>query len=501
MSNPNKHKMVAEQLINKEISMEEFVKEHMNPTSQGQMIQIYETSSVQSLINGSKVTTKYNTLCLKLSDGKHYSARRISFTNQLCSGNAKCQKADVGKESKYVILRFREFTREEIASGDYVMPKTDGMSEQEVAALTAKYDKNIDDLVNANQLLKAFHIALENEWQAFSHRLKNTFDENGKPTVITLAADKIVRHTILSTVEVEEKGITVIKEITPPRYTWKIPVFIPHTKTSERAKVFKYRLGQVFMNSDDKFEPAVCDMDASKEASKNGKKNLVEARLKGVRNGQPCEEVLTCFNVGKYITRKSRMGGYLDISQSTISGLGGHSLKILAPHLIVKRHKTTEKESGLSDENLDTLYGGDDGFDRMEDTGINFDETDFKTPAGQTGQVGQVQQVQRTQAYSGDVSQLDAMPLNQFNTMNLSAQPQMQNMQQMPPQNMQPVHYQQQYQHMQAPQPMQNAPLQYQNMQAPPVQPMQQPMQYPPNQGMPNPNYAALVNNGLARTG
>ena len=473
MSASNKIKVISEKLNTKnEISMEDFVKEHLTPGTSGNMLHVYETSSHTRVDakTGSKVTTKYNTLCLKLSDGKYYSARRISFTNQLCSSNAKLQQADAGKEPKYVILRFREFKREEIASGDYVMPKTDGMDEGKIAELQATYDKNIDALVKSNQILNAFHIALENEWQSLGIRLKNTLDENGKPTIITLAADKLVRSTILSKIEAEENGITVIKNIDPPRYTWKIPVFIPHSKTSERAKVHKYRIGQVFMNSDDRFEPAIYDMEASKEASKNGKKHLIEAKLKGTRNGKPCDEVLTTSNVTKYITRKSRMGGYLDISQSSVSGLGGHCLKVLAPHLIVKRHKTEEKEMGLSDESLDSLYNADAGFDQIEETEINFDEVETKVPA---------QTTTSAPAQTGDNNiNLDNIPIHQFQQM-------------MNPQQHQP---------MMNPQQLMN-PYQYQQtMQMPPMQPGQM-HQMPPMQpgSIPNLNYSAIINSGIPK--
>ena len=72
-------------------------------------------------------------------------------------------------------------------------------------------------------------------------------------------------------------------------------------------------------------------------------------------------------------------GGYLDLSNSIVTQKG-HYYRILAPHCIVKRHKTVETNKDLSEQLINECYNADDGFADVEDTGINFDqvESDFK---------------------------------------------------------------------------------------------------------------------------
>jgi hypothetical protein len=258
--------------------------------------------------------------------------------------------------------------------------------------------------------------------------------------------------------------------------------------------------------ADDRFEPAVCDFEASKAATKEGRKVLIEAKLKGVKDGVPHEEFLTCFNVSKYITRKSKLGGNLDASQSSVSGKG-HCLKVLSPHLIVKRHKTEEKERGLSDEQFEAMGETDDGFADVEDNGFDFNasnsDTDFKSTPGPAGPMPSRQ----TANYSGDTSALDTIPV-QFGNMNISQQTQG-----MQPQSMQYANMAQTgmaQAGMQYPQPphMANGQWMTQSMQQPPqVMPPQgmppqgmpqQAMQQP--QGMPNSQYYQTIMQNNARS-
>lgn len=405
--------LISQTLLKGEIDMAEFIRQHQNKECQGQIIQLYKISISQKTITDpsnpsnppTKVTNKYLTNCFRFFNAEtksfaYYSATKVSFTNQLCS-IAKAQPGNNGKPPKFCVLRFKALTRDEIASGDYVMPNTDGLDEAKIVELKARYDKNIDDLVASNNLLVLFHQVLEDEWQAYNLRLRaGTKDPNtGQVTGKYLSEMDAIASTILTKVKVDKPdGTSEMKEI-EARYTWKVPVFTPHSKTSQKALRYAGQLGQVYMNSDD-FIPAIHDMDLSKKASQEGKKNLVEARMYGTKNGQPHNEPITYQNVSKYITRKSRIGGYIDCSQSIISQKAGHNCKILAPHNIVKRHKSVEHSQELSEEKLEACFNMADGFADMGGDEFNFDTAD-------------TQQVrQQPLPVQGDTSELNSIPVN-----------------------------------------------------------------------------------------
>lgn len=406
--------LITQNLIKGEIDMAEFVRQHLKPECQGQIIQLYKWQ-----LNAKDPTIKYLTVCFRFFNDEqkvyyYHSASRIAYTNQLCSS---CKPQEDRKDAqgksekpnaipKFCLLRFKALSREEIASGDYVMPPTEGLSEEAVAALKVKYDKNIDDLVHANELLIMFQKVLEYEWNEFNRRLKAVTKDpiTGAEVGGFVSALCPVGSTVLDKIESTNKstGASEIKIIDPPCYTWKIPVFNPHSKTFERAKAFTGRLGQVFMNNDE-FIPAVLDMEISKKANAEGKKGLIEAQLIGTKNGAVHKESLTFANVAKYITRKSRMSGYIDCSNSIVTQKG-HYYRILAPHCIVKRHKTAEDNKDLSEQYLEKSYEADDGFAEIADTGINFDslETGFKG-MNMNG---------RAPTIHGDTSALNDIPLN-----------------------------------------------------------------------------------------
>ncbi len=405
--------VINQPLIRGEIDMQEFIRQHQIPECTGQIIQLYKIQISQKILTDpsnpnsppSKVTNKYLTNCFRFFNNEtksfnYYAANKISFTNQLCS-IAKAQQGNHGKPPKLCVLRFKAMTRDEIASGDYVMPSTDGLSEDKAMELKAKYEKNINDLVAANALLINFHAVWEYEWQAYNSRLRNGIkNESTGEVKMYLTSDDSVASTILKKVKIDKPdGTSEMKDI-EPRYTWKIPVFTPHSKTSQRALQYAGRLGQVFMNSDE-FIPAVLDMDASKKANAEGKKGLVEARLVGTKNGQPYSEPITHQNVSKFITRKSRIGGYIDCSQSIISQKAGHNCKILAPHNIVKRHKTIEHSQELSEEKLEECFNLIDGFADLGEDNFNFDSVE--TPN---------QTKQQSMPIYGDTSELNNIPVN-----------------------------------------------------------------------------------------
>ena len=383
--------LITQTLVKGELDMNEFIRQHQKPECTGQIIQLYKFQ-----LNQKDPNIKYLTVCFRFYNDEqkayyYHSADRVLFTNQLCSS---CKLPDEKKEKipnqaqppekppKFVLLRFHAMSREDIASGDYVMPSIEGLNEEAAQSLQGKYNKNIDDFVISNTLLVNFHRVLEAEWQAFNERLKLVTKDpiSGVVSGGFLSTTCPVGTTILDKVESTNKitGASEIKIIDPPRFTWKIPVFTPHSKSSNRAKMFAGRLGQVFM-SNDEFTPAILDMELSKKHQQSGKKGLIEAQLLGVKNGVPHKETLTFMNVSNYITRKSRMSGYINLS-NTIVTPKGHYYRILAPHCIVKPHKTVESNKDLSEEHLKTTYDADEAFAEIEDRVHNFDqvESDFK---------------------------------------------------------------------------------------------------------------------------
>jgi len=481
--------LITETLVKGEIDMAEFVRQYLKQECQGNIIQTYKFQ-----LNAKDANINYLTLCFRFFNDEaksyyYHSASRIAYTNQLCSS---CKPQEDRKDAqgksekpnsipKFCLLRFKALTSEEIASGDYVMPPTDGLTEEAIIALKAKYDKNIADLVAANELLIMFHTALNYEWIMYNQRLKTATKDptTGKDISGFISAQCFVGSTILDKIETKNKmtGTVEVKVIDPPRYTWKIPVFTPHSKSSDRAKAFTGRLGQVFMTNDE-FIPAVLDMEISKKANAEGKKGLVEAQLVGTKNGAVHKESLTYANVAKYITRKSRMSGYIDCSNSIITQTG-HYYRILAPHCIVKRHKTVEANKDLSEQYLEKSYEADDGFAEIADTGINFD-------ALETGLKG----ARTPSSVHGDTSALNDIPLNIGNGLQY---PQQQYPQQQYPQAQQ--QYPQVYPpqgYPQAQQPPQGYPQAPQGYpQAPQGYPQAPQAQYP--QAGPNPQYMAML--------
>lgn len=427
----NKIAIINQQLVNEALTFERIIAEHnLRP---GKLFYIHSTSSNTNTATG--IETTYNQLCARFSDGKFYSLKKVSFNNQLCSSNAKPGWTEPNKPIKNCIIRFRLFKREEIESGDYVMPNTASLSPEQIAEIKQRYTLTIDNFVRENEMLINFHKVLEYEWQELNKRMKTgENDDSGNILMPKLLTENtVVGTTVLDKIEKKEQGKPVVIPINPPRYTWKIPVFHPHKKSSYRSQAYNNRLGQVFMN-DDRFEPVVCDMEASLLASKDGKKNLIEASLKGLKDGKPHEEPITCFNVGKFITRKSKIGGYLDISQSSVSGKG-HCLKILAGHLLVKKHKTNEKEDETQDGRFEAMIATNGGCAEVEDTLYDFsadNNTDFKSTPAMSSQS------------NSDTSELNNLAM-QYNGMNVTkpvnqmmSQPQMmpQMMNQMMPQMM-----------------------------------------------------------------
>ena len=416
--------MSAQQLISQpldhtEMDMKTFIDQHKKSECTGHILQLYKISVVTKEISDpknpnakpTKVTNKYMTICFRFfnDETKSYyfhSANRIKFANQLCS-ISKAQSVTSGKP-KFCVLRFKEWKREEIASGDYVMPDTKELSEDKAAEMKTRYESNIDDLVAANRLLIDFHTALEYEWQCFNIRLKAGVKDASTGVVSgNYIPEKCeVRSTILSKIESTKNDGTSETKTIDPRYTWKIPVFTPHVKTSQRALQFAGRLGQVYSNSDE-FHPAVFDMDASKKVNAAGKKEMIEARLVGTKNGQPHCESLTYLNVSKFITRKSRISGYIDCTNATVSSQGSN-FRILAPHNVVKRHKTVEKTQEMSEQEFERQTEMDESFATVEDTGFNFDqlETDFK------GMSVSGQAPRETPQIHGDVSELGNLQVN-----------------------------------------------------------------------------------------
>lgn len=407
---------ITQPLCTEEVKMEKFISEHK--INKGKLLHIYSMSLGK---NEQGIETTYYTLCFKFSDGKYYSAKRVSFHNILCSSAAKPVMTEQGKPIKYIIIRFKLMTRDEIASGDYVMPNTSKMTPEEAQAVQTRYDQNIDDFVRENNVLVTFHTALEYEWQALNARMKQgEQDERGYTiTPAMLSPDEIIGSTVLDKIKTkDEKGYPLIKKIDPPRYTWKIPVFHPNKKHSNAARAFDNRLGQVYIKND-KFIPAVCDFEASKLASKNaanGVKTLVEAKLKCVKDGVQYEEPLTAKNVSNFITRKSKLGGSLDVSQSSVSAKG-HNIKIIADHLVVKRHKSEEKDKGLTDEQFDAMANTDDGFAEVEETYVDYNALH---PESAKQNNTEVNQAQTTSHNNADISALADIPV-QFGNMTIAS--------------------------------------------------------------------------------
>ena len=478
MSSSNKIKVINQPLVYEEYNTERFIQEHQKPEVQGNIFQIYE----YSIHKNDMGTTRYNTICFKFSDGRYYSTNKITFNNQLCSGNAKPSKADKGKYPKYSLVRIRQMSREDIIGGDYTMPSTENLTEEETKNLEERFNRNIDGLARSNTIGCNFHKALEYEWQKFNQRLKTPIvDNNGNiitPSVLDPA--EIVISTVIDKVKTtDSNNNTVMKIIDPPLYTMKIPAFFPHSKSSEKSRAYFGRLGQVYMN-DDRFEAAVYDMELSKSVSKDKQKVLIEARIKGSDNdNNKQEEFLNFMNAGEFITRKSKIGGYYNLSKSSVSK-SGHSLKVEVPHLIVKKHKSEEKQKGLSDESLEEIYNlDDDCFAEVEEKEYKFDSA---------------KKLVIPKAHAVDASSLSDVPLQSS-----------MNQQMMPPQMMNQQLMAQQYQMMMQQQmAQQQMPQQMMNQQIPQQQMMNQqiPQQMMPQQQMmaqPNPNYLSVIRNGLEK--
>jgi hypothetical protein len=373
MSGNSKLTFINQPICNEEYTFERFIEEHKkNP---GKLYCVHSSSSRK---NEAGIETTYYDLCFKFSDGKYYRANKAAFSNQLCSSAAKPAFVDAGKPVKFINLRFRELTREEIASGDYVMPDTTGLPEDEIENIRTRYNKSIDGFVAANGVLKSFHIVLDYEWKALNIRMKKgERDENGKEIMpVLLPASCIEGNIILSEIEKKENGLPVTIKLDIPRYTWKIPVMIPNKKTPiAAAKLYEKRLGTYYL-TEGKFHPAVYSLvDSIEETKKKGTKVLVEAVLKGMKNGVPHEEPINCNNADKLLTGKSKVAGLLDVSKSSFSSKG-HNLRITVNHLLVKRHLTNQKDVFISDSIFEEASSTNDGFAEKSDELIDFNEYD-----------------------------------------------------------------------------------------------------------------------------